>query len=165
MAQCLPKGYKIANCGLQLASKWYPDDGTFVTNSVEDMIVLLDLVEQFSTWYHIRLNVKKCKIATNIHDLQTIPSKRNKDDAHRARLAHVHLTGRPISSPTQDEPLRRVPLRGSRSFPLPGCASPLDEVPSHVDRKNVGKTSLASPTHQTKLSSTERIPKLHTYTA
>ncbi len=39
------KGYDIASCGLHLASKWYADDGTLVTNSVEDMIFLLDLVD------------------------------------------------------------------------------------------------------------------------
>ena len=39
------KGYDIASCGLQLASKWYADDRTLVTNSVEDMIVFLDLVD------------------------------------------------------------------------------------------------------------------------
>jgi hypothetical protein len=31
------KGYDIASCGLNLASKWYADDGTLITNSVEDM--------------------------------------------------------------------------------------------------------------------------------
>ena len=39
------KGYGIASCDLQLANKWYADDVTVVTNSVEDMIVLLDLIE------------------------------------------------------------------------------------------------------------------------
>jgi hypothetical protein len=43
------KGYEIASCGLKLASKWYGDDGTLVTNSVEDMISLLDMVHHFST--------------------------------------------------------------------------------------------------------------------
>jgi hypothetical protein len=32
------KGYDIASGDLKLASKCYADDGTFVTNSVEDMI-------------------------------------------------------------------------------------------------------------------------------
>jgi hypothetical protein len=43
------KGCKIASCGLKLASKWYPDDGILVTNSVEDMISPLDIVEHFGT--------------------------------------------------------------------------------------------------------------------
>ena len=39
------KGYDIASCGLKLASKWYADDGTLLTNSVEDMISLLDIIQ------------------------------------------------------------------------------------------------------------------------
>jgi len=31
------KCYDIASCGPKLASKWYADDGTLLTNSVEDM--------------------------------------------------------------------------------------------------------------------------------
>jgi hypothetical protein len=42
------KGYGIAFCGLQLASKFYADDGTLVTNSMVDMIDFLDPVDQFS---------------------------------------------------------------------------------------------------------------------
>ena len=45
----LGKGYDIASCGLTLASKWYADDGTFLTNSVEDMISLLGIIQPFST--------------------------------------------------------------------------------------------------------------------
>jgi hypothetical protein len=99
------KGYDIASCGLQLANKWYADDGTLVTNSVEDTISLLDLVGQISKWSGIHLNAKKCKITAFIHELQAIPHKHDRDDALRARLAHVNLAGRPIGSLTQDEPL------------------------------------------------------------
>ena len=38
------KGYDIASCDLNLASKWYADDGTLITISVEDMIALLDII-------------------------------------------------------------------------------------------------------------------------
>jgi hypothetical protein len=38
------KGYDIALCGLKLSSKWYADEGTLITNSVEDIISLLDMV-------------------------------------------------------------------------------------------------------------------------
>jgi hypothetical protein len=99
------KGYDIASCGLQLAIKWYADDGTLVTNSEEDVIFLLDLVEQFSKWSGIHLNANKCKITTFFHELQAIPRKRDRDDAIRARLAHVNLAGRPIGFLTQYEPL------------------------------------------------------------
>ena len=99
------KGYDVTSCGLKLASKWYADDGTLVTNSVEDMISLLDSVQQISARSGIRLNVDKCKITAYIHALQSIPRKRDRDDALRARLAHVTLSGRTIGSLTQDEPL------------------------------------------------------------
>ncbi len=42
------KGYIINSCRLRLASKGYADDGTLVTNTIEDMVTLLDIVEQFS---------------------------------------------------------------------------------------------------------------------
>ncbi len=72
---------------------------------MEDIVVLLDLVDQFSKWSGIHLNVKKCKITTFIHDLQAIPRKMDRDDALRAKLAHVNLAERPTDSLTQDEPL------------------------------------------------------------
>ena len=43
------KGCDIAFCGLKLASKWYADDGTLLTDTVEDMISLLDIIQQFIT--------------------------------------------------------------------------------------------------------------------
>jgi hypothetical protein len=55
------KGYYIASCGLKSASKWYADDGTLLTNSMEDVITLLDVIQQCSTWSCIHLNAKKCK--------------------------------------------------------------------------------------------------------
>jgi hypothetical protein len=54
------KGYDIDPCGLKLASKWYADDGTLLANSVEDMISLLDIIQQFGTWSSIHLNAAKC---------------------------------------------------------------------------------------------------------
>ena len=42
------KGYNITSRGLQLSSKWYADDGTLVTNSVDDLLSLLSIVQQFS---------------------------------------------------------------------------------------------------------------------
>ena len=94
------KGYDIVSCGLNLASKWYADDGTLITNSVEDMISLLDIIQQFSAWSGIHLNTAKCKITAYIHELESIPNKRERDEALLARLAHVQLDGRPIGSLT-----------------------------------------------------------------
>ena len=66
----------MTSCGLRLASKWYADDGTLVTNTIEDMVTLLNIVEQFSDWSGIRLNVGKCKIAAYIQSLQCFRKKK-----------------------------------------------------------------------------------------
>jgi hypothetical protein len=42
------RGHDIISCGLQLANKWYADDGTLVTNTIDDMVALIDIVEQLS---------------------------------------------------------------------------------------------------------------------
>ena len=60
------KGYTLKSCGLRLANKWYADDGTLVTNSLEDMTALLNIVQQYREWSVIRLNVGKCKITAYI---------------------------------------------------------------------------------------------------
>ncbi len=99
------KGYDIASCDLKLSSKWYDDDVTIVTNSVEDTISLLDIFQQFSSWPGTHLNVGRCKITAYINALRTTPRSRDRDDALRARLAHSTLSGRAIGSITQDEPL------------------------------------------------------------
>jgi hypothetical protein len=97
------KGYDITSCGLRLASKWYADDGTLITNTVDDMITLLDIVEQFSDWSGIRLNVGKCKITAYIQGLQSIRKKKDRDDALKARLAHVTIGDQRIRALSQDE--------------------------------------------------------------
>ncbi len=63
------KGYHISSCGIKLASKCYADDGTLVTNSVDDMISLLAIIQKFSEWSCIHLNVGKCKVTAYIHEL------------------------------------------------------------------------------------------------
>ena len=71
------------------------------------MIVLLDLVNQFSMWSGIHLNVNKFKITTFVYEFQAIPRKRDRDDALQARLAYVNMVGQPIGSLSQYEPLPR----------------------------------------------------------
>jgi hypothetical protein len=83
------KGYDIASCDLKLASKCYADDGTLITNSVADMISLMDIIQQFSKWSGIHLNTAKCKITAYIHDMQSIPKKRDRDATLLSSLAHV----------------------------------------------------------------------------
>jgi hypothetical protein len=63
------KKYDITSCGLRHASEWYADDGTLVTNTIEDMVTFFDIVEQFSDWSCIRLNAEKCKISAYIQGL------------------------------------------------------------------------------------------------
>ena len=69
------------------------------------MITLLDIVEQFSDRFGIRLDVGKCKITAYIQGLQTIRKKSDRDDALRARLAHVSLGGHRIGVLSHDESL------------------------------------------------------------
>ncbi len=69
------KGYNIASCDLKLTSKWYVGEGTLITNSVEDMISLPNIIQQFSTWSGINLNVAKCKITAYIYALQSVSPK------------------------------------------------------------------------------------------
>ncbi len=99
------KGYDITSCGLRLASKWYTDDCTLVTNTIEDMGTLLDIVEQFSEWSGIRLAVGKYKITAYMQGLQSFRKKSDRDDALRARLALITLGGQRIGVLTHDEPL------------------------------------------------------------
>jgi hypothetical protein len=99
------KGYNITSCGLKLAIKWYVDYGTLVTNTIEDMVTLLDIVEQFSDWSRIRLNVEKCKITVYIKGLHSIRKKSAKDDALRARLTHISIGGQRMGVLIQGEPL------------------------------------------------------------
>jgi len=98
------KGYNLTSCGLRLASKWYADDGKLITNTIADMSTLLNIVEQFSTWSGIRLNVGKCKITSYLQSLQSIRKKSDRDDARKARLAHVSIGGHRIGVLSQDEP-------------------------------------------------------------
>jgi hypothetical protein len=63
--KALHKGYDITFCGLQQAIKRYADDDIFVTNSIEDMATFLEIGQQFSDWYGIRLRVGKCQILAN----------------------------------------------------------------------------------------------------
>jgi hypothetical protein len=84
MAQRRGEKYNITSCGFKLASKWYADDGTLFTNSIDNMISRLYIVQQFSARSGVHLNVDKCKITAYIHALQSIPRKRDRDDALRA---------------------------------------------------------------------------------
>jgi hypothetical protein len=109
---------------------------------VEDIIVLLDLFDQFSKWSTIHLNVKKRKIAAFIHDLQAILRKHDKDDALRAKLAHVNPAGRLIGSLNQDEPL----LGGYIGTSLTASLCPYTHLQWTMDQLNmIGKALARTP--------------------
>ena len=76
-----------------------------MTDTIDDMITLLNIVEPFNDWSGIRLNVGKCKITAYLQGLQFTRKKTNRDDALRARLDHVSLGGHRIGVLSQDEPL------------------------------------------------------------
>jgi hypothetical protein len=83
---------------------WYADDGTLITNNIEDMTVLLDIVDKFSNWSGIRLNVGKYKIPAYIQSLQPIHKKTRRDDALWACLAHVSIGGQRIGFSLKTNP-------------------------------------------------------------
>ncbi len=95
----------MTSCGLRLASQWYADDGTLVTTTIEDMVALLDIMEQFSDGSGIRLNVGKCKMIAYSQGLQSFRKISDRNDALRARLAHITLGVQHIGVLKQDEPL------------------------------------------------------------
>ncbi len=99
------KDCDMTSCGLRLASKWYADDGTLVTKTIEEMVALLDIVEQFSDWSGIRLNAGNFKITVCIQSLQPFRKNTERDDALKARLAHITLGGQRIGVLTHEEPL------------------------------------------------------------
>ena len=120
------KAYDMTSCGLQLASKWYTDDGTLVTNTIEDMIALLEIVEQSSDWSGIRLNVGKYKNTAYMQNLQSFCKKTDKDDALKARLAHITLGGATNRGPHKGRnPSGRISRHGPHGIPMPGGPSPM----------------------------------------
>ena len=62
-------------------------------------------MDSFSNWSGIRINVPKCCITAFIQQLQSIFRKADSDDALRGRLAHIQISGQPIKTVSQDEPL------------------------------------------------------------
>ena len=99
------KGYKFESTGLTLASKWYADDATLLSDSEPKMVAQLQIVESYSIWSGIRLNVPKCCITGFIQQLQSISRKSDRDAALAGRLAYFKVSGRRIKTVSQDEPL------------------------------------------------------------
>ena len=94
------KGYDIASCGLKLARKWYADDGTLITNSIEDMISLLDIIQQLVHGLAFTSMPPNMRLLLTSTHYNLSPPKRDLDVALRSRLAHGTLAGRPIGALT-----------------------------------------------------------------
>ena len=121
------------------------DDDTSVTNTIDDMITMLDIVEQFSDWSGIRLHVGKYKITTYIQGLQPIRKKTDRDDALRARLSHVSPEGHRIGVLSQDESLRGGYL--STSLVVSKRPPTVDKTPTEAHLQGC-KPSSPTVTHQ-----------------
>ena len=99
------KGYTLTSNNLSLTSKWYADDATLVAATIPALISQLQIVEKFSNWSGIHMNIPKCRLTGYIHKLQLIKSKKDRDMALQTRLAHVRINDTPIPVLSQDEPL------------------------------------------------------------
>ena len=75
------KGYTLTSNNLSLTSKWYADDATLVAATIPALISQLQIVEKFSNWSGIHMNIPKCRLTGYIHKLQTIKSKKDRDTA------------------------------------------------------------------------------------
>jgi len=125
------KGYQLTSCGLKLTSKWYADDGTLVTNLVDDMISLLAIIQEFSEWSGIHFNVGKCKVTAYIYELQSIPPQKGpgRSSSRTPRAHHSRRTAHKLPNPGRISPgriLRHVP----HGVPL-SCGTPtMDKGPT-----------------------------------
>ena len=99
------QGYTFASTGLELASKWYADDATLISDSIPKMISQLQTVERYSDWSGIRLSVPKCCVTAFLQQLQSLHTKSARDSALEGRLAHISIGGRQVRSVSQDDPL------------------------------------------------------------
>ena len=99
------KGYTLTSNNLSLSSKWYADDATLVAPTIPALEAQVQVIEAFSKWSGIRLNIPKCRLTGYIHKLQNIKTKKDRDMALQTRLAHVRIGGTPIPILSQDDPL------------------------------------------------------------
>jgi hypothetical protein len=66
------KGYILTSNNLSLSSKWYADDATLVASTIPALEAQLQVVESYSKWSGIRLNIPKCRLTGYLHILQKI---------------------------------------------------------------------------------------------
>jgi hypothetical protein len=100
-----PKGYTLTSNNLSLSSKWYADDAKLVAPTIPALEAQLQVVEAFSKWSDICLNIPRCRLTGYLHKLHNIKTTKNRDTAVQTRLAHARIGGTPIPVLSQDDPL------------------------------------------------------------
>jgi hypothetical protein len=55
----LQKDYTLTSNKLNLSGKWYADDATLVAHTTTDLNIQLEVVNTYSKWPGIRLNISK----------------------------------------------------------------------------------------------------------
>jgi hypothetical protein len=99
------ESYTLTSNNLSLSSKWYADDATLVAYTIPALEAKLQIVEFYSKWSAICLNIPKCRLAGYLHKLQDIKTKETATRHYKTRLAHVRIGGIPIPIISQDDPL------------------------------------------------------------
>ena len=98
-------GYRFSDSGQTLSSKWYADDATLVTESLEAMQALCSKIDAFSKWSGIRENTAKCRTTGFIPDFQRFKKDIQRKGALEGLLSSLRLGGQRIPVLPQDEPL------------------------------------------------------------
>ncbi len=70
------KGYTLTSNNLSISSKWYADDATLVASNIPVLETQLQVVESYSKWSGIRLNIPKYRLTGYLHILQNIKTKK-----------------------------------------------------------------------------------------
>ena len=70
-----------------------------------DLNAQLEVVNTFSEWLIITLNISKCRLTGYIYELQSLKRKKDRVATLQARLANYRVGHTPISIISQDDPL------------------------------------------------------------
>ena len=81
-----------------------------MAHNVTHLNTQLDIVNTFSEWLGIRLNISECRLTSYIYELQSLKRKKDRDSALQARLANIRVGHTLISIISQDDPLLGVYL-------------------------------------------------------
>jgi hypothetical protein len=120
----LQKGYTLTSNRLNLSSKWYADDATLVAHNVTDLNTQLEIVNTFSEWSGIGLDIYKCRLTGYIYELQSLKRKKDRDSALQARLANIRVG--PANNITRRPAPKRLPRNSPHSLPKPKITPRMD---------------------------------------